>query len=133
MVRARRSPQFSLPPEVLGPVFGVPLNVLMNSARQKGRDLPVFVERALTFLSAPHGILGAWPPPLRCLIHGPVLRAEGLFRLSGQQTTIDSIKESLDAGKVRPVLRLRSRLLPCSTGPYPSRTWTSPARRTSTW
>lgn len=80
---------------------------LMSSSRQKGHDIPIFVEKALVFLSQPQGtqnnsLTEREKIEVRGNSHNvtAALEAEGLFRLSGQQTAIDSVKELLDSGKV---------------------------------
>jgi hypothetical protein len=52
----------------------------MANKRQKGHDIPVFVEKAVSFLSG----------------H---LNAEGLFRLSGQGSIVEQYRAALDGGQ----------------------------------
>jgi len=81
-------------------VFGVNLTDLMTShEREKGRDVPSFVEKAINFIIT-YGWLQRNYSNL-VLTHSVslALNTEGIFRLSGKLSEIQEIRDTLDMGK----------------------------------
>eukprot|EP00727_Mastigamoeba_balamuthi_P004272 m51a1_g13842 putative domain containing protein (892) ;mRNA; f:525495-529076 len=62
-------------------VFGVPLAELMSSKREKGRDVPSFVEEIF-----------------EAMLADGALDSEGIFRMSGSASEIDGMRLKLDSG-----------------------------------
>jgi hypothetical protein len=62
-------------------VFGIPLDFLMNTERERGRMIPRIVESSINLM----------------LVRG-VLEQEGIFRLSGKAKDVEQFKDSVQRG-----------------------------------